>query len=553
MSIRSKIVLLVLPLIIAPLLLTGFIASLSARNGITAVATGFLRFKMDDLLNYANSQWALLVDNGFVGRQEYVDAARAAVASYAQTLVRGEADLIFALDSGGKVVVSTSPLSLSPEESHELARLRSAGKAGWMTIQAGGASRVAQAASFDPFGWYILVTERRDAFYHATTEIYQRTGMILSASLVIAIVLLLVFSFVMTQPLRLVAGAMREIMRTSDLSRRVEILYRDETGDLGHSFNLMTQELDKAYRQIKSYALDAAIAQHREQKIRTIFQKYVPTEVIDEFFARPEAMLVGQPRQLAILFSDIRSFTAISEGLTSAEIVESLNEYFAIMVEIIQDRHRGRVDKYIGDAIMAFFGAPVKHEDDAFQAVMSGFEMLDSVRAFNASQVSKGRPPFRFGVGINYGEVTLGNIGSEKKMDYTIIGDEVNVASRLEGLTKVYKEELIVSGSVAEFLDGKVPCRQIDMVRVIGRKEPIHVYAPHRDLTDEEKKAWKIHAQALQMFYQRDFREAKDAFEEILHILPEDGCAAEFARRCTKYSHNPPSRSWNGVEVLREK
>jgi adenylate cyclase len=553
MSIRAKVVVLVLPLIIAPLLLTGFVASLSARNGITSVATSLLAFKMDDLTNYANSQWQLLVENNFVGSQEYQDAARSAVSSYAQTLVRGDSELIFAMDANGRVVMSTGPLVLSKAENRDLVRERSSGKNGWMFVQAGGVTRVAQARLFEPFGWYILVTERQDSFYRATTEIIMRTAMILGGSLVIALALLVVFSSFMTRPLRLIVTAMKEIMRTNDLSRRVEILYRDETGELGHNFNLMTEELGKAYRQIKGYALDAALAQHREQKVRNIFQKYVPPEVIDEYFARPESMLVGQKRTLAILFSDIRSFTSISEGLTSAQIVESLNAYFAIMVEIIQDRHRGIVDKYIGDAIMAFFGAPAKHADDAFQAVMSGFDMLDSGRAFNAEQISGGRPPFRFGVGISYGDVTLGNIGSEKKMDYTIIGDEVNLASRLEGLTKLYNEELIVSESVAEFLAGKIPCRQIDMVRVLGRKEPVRVFAPHRDLSDEEEEAWRIHRGALDLYYKREFRAAKTAFEHVLHILPEDVCAATFAQRCIKYSRKPPASSWNGVEVLREK
>jgi adenylate cyclase len=553
MSIRVKVVLLVLPLIIAPLLLTGFVASLSARNGITSVATNLLAFKMNDLMNYAGSQWSLLVENDFVANPEYLAAARSAVSSYAQTLIQSDSELIFALDQNGRVAMSTAPLSLTDAERQALERDRAAGAHGWLSIQAGGVARVAQARLFEPFGWYFLVAERQETFYRATTEIIMRTAIILAASLVIAIALLIVFSFLMTRPLRLVATAMKEIMQTNDLSRRVDILYRDETGELGHNFNLMTDELDKAYRQIKGYALEAAISQHREKKIRTIFQRYVPESVINEFFARPEGMLTGQKRTLAILFSDIRSFTSISEGLTSAQIVESLNDYFAVMVEIIQDRYEGIVDKYIGDAIMAFFGAPLKHEDDAFRAVMAGFEMLDSVRAFNAAQISKGKPPFRIGVGISYGEVTLGNIGSEKKMDYTIIGDEVNVASRMEGLTKQYKEEIVVSERVQRFLEGKIPCRQIDKVRVVGKKEEIRIFTPHRVLTDAETEAWRVHERALDLYYKRDFRAAKSTFEQVLHLLPEDVCAATFAQRCMKYVRHPPPPAWTGAFVLTEK
>lgn len=138
MSIRAKVVLLVLPLIIAPLLLTGFVASLSARNGITAIATSLLKFKMDDLLNYANSQWSLLVENNMVDRQDFVDAARAAVATYARSLTRSDSELIFALDANGKVAMSTGPVMLGAQESRMLFQLQASGASGWQGIRPGG-------------------------------------------------------------------------------------------------------------------------------------------------------------------------------------------------------------------------------------------------------------------------------------------------------------------------------------------------------------------------------------------------------------------------------
>jgi adenylate cyclase len=555
MSIRVKVVLLVLPLIIAPLLLTGFVASLSARNGITSIATSLLAFKMDDMVNYANSQWSLLVENNFVGNQEYVDAARSAVSSYAQTLVRGDSELIFAMGANGKVVMSTGPLTLSEGESRDLASLRSAGKTGWMSIQAGGVVRVAQAALFEPFGWYILVTERRDTFYRATSEIFQRTGLILSGSLALAIALLVVFSYLMTKPLRLVVAAMREIMKTNDLSRRVEILYRDETGELGHSFNLMTDELDRAYRQIKGYALEAAVAQHKEEKIRNIFEKYVPTEVIDEIFNRPEKMLTGRSEVLAILFSDIRKFTSISEKMAPDDVVNELNRYFKVMVDIIMDGHNGVVDKYIGDAIMAFFGAPMKRDDDALQSVMAGVDMIDALDGFNAEQERQGKPPFTIGVGIHYGVVTIGNMGTDKKMNYTVIGDTVNLASRLEGLTKVYRESLIISESVARSRSfaGKLPCRPLDKVRVKGKEQDIRIYTTRRNLTDREEQGWKVHDEALELYYKRDFHAAKEAFHHVLDMIPGDMCSSLFIRRCEDYIKTPPPERWTGAIVMTEK
>jgi class 3 adenylate cyclase len=341
-------------------------------------------------------------------------------------------------------------------------------------------------------------------------------------------------------------------MSTGDLSQRVEVLYKDETGELGHSFNLMVAELDKAYQEIKGYALKAAIAHHKEQKIRNIFQKYVPKTVLDQIFSNPESMLIGQERILALLFSDVRGFTTITESMLPNEVVESLNAYFGTMVEIIIKR-KGIVDKYIGDAIMAFFGAPVRYHDEALQAVLSAFEMLEALQGFNEWQLRRKRPAFKIGIGINYGVVTVGNIGSERKMDYTVIGDMVNVASRLEGLTKVYREELIVSESVVKYLEGRFPCRLIDRVVVKGKTSGIGIYVPRRTLSDGEKEAWELHGKAVKLYYSRGFAAAAEAFQGVLRILPQDRVAAMFLERCRSFQKSPPPAGWTGAEVMTEK
>jgi adenylate cyclase len=553
MKIRTKVVLLVLPLIIAPLLLTGFIASLSARNGITSIATSFLRFKMDDLVNYANSQWSLLVENGLVGKQEFVDAARTAVSSYARTLVRGETELIFAMDSKGQMTMRTAEVTLSPEETAALQKQRETGGTGWIQIAAGGVPRVAQTASFAPFDWYLLVTEKRDTFYRITSQIFMQTALILAVSLAAAGALLFVFSHLLTQPLRLVGSAMREIMATSDLSRRVEILYRDETGELGHSFNLMTEALDKAYQQIKDYAFKAVVAQHKEQKIRNIFQKYVPPAVIEEFFSNPESMLVGKDRVLAVLFSDIRDFTRISEPLTPSDVVESLNAYFRPMVDSIVNND-GIVDKYMGDAILALFGATVDYPDKAYKAVLAGLEMLRELDSFNRAQTTRGREAFKIGIGINYGVVTVGNIGHrEKKMDYTVIGDGVNLASRIEGLTKVYRENLLVSESVVRKLEARIPARLLDRVAVKGKTSWTGIYAVRRVLSPRETEAWRIHEESLALYYKREFPAAQKGFREVMSMLAGDVSARQFAERSAAYIKTPPADEWTGAILMKEK
>lgn len=549
MSIRAKIVLIVLPLIIAPLLVTGYVSSLSARNGITRVATSLLRFKQEELLSYASSQWSLLVSNNLVGNEEFVEASKDAVQSFARNMVRSATELILAVDAGGKVVMATGEIELTADETQYLQALLAEEAFGWQQLALGGSERVAQVAPFEAFGWNILVTEQREAFYQTINQMYLQTGIILSVSSALAVALLLVFSYLLTQPLKNVVGAMREIISTSDLSKRVEVLYKDETGELGHTFNLMTSELDKANDLVKGYALQAVVAQHKEQKIRNIFQKYVPKAVIDQFFASPEQMLVGEDRIVALLFSDIRGFTTISEQMRPNEVVESLNAYFEIMVDIIM-RNRGVVDKYMGDAIMAFYGAPERTRYEASEAVQSAFEMLEALKDFNVWQAQRGRPEFRIGIGINYGVVTVGNIGSEKKMDYTVIGDMVNIGSRLEGLTKVYDQPIIISESMAKKIQEQFPCRLIDRVIVKGKTAGIGIYTSRRQLSPEEQHAWQLHEEAARLFYERSFQDAARLFQKVQELLPGDRSSAMFLERSKSNIASPPAPDWTGAMAM---
>jgi len=551
-TIRTKIVLVVLPLIIAPLVLTGITSTLSARNGITAVATGFLQFKAEQLVTYAEGQWNLLASNGLEGNPAYVEASKAAVESFARSLLRSPTESIFALGTDGQPAMRTGDLHLTPAELKRLAALASGGAAGWRTIQVGGVPTVAHLASFKPFGWTFFVTETAARFYSAADSILRQAGFILGGSLLAAGALLFLFARYLTRPLQQVADAMTEIITTSDLSRRVDVLYKDETGRLGHTFNLMSGELGKAYDQIKAYALRAALAQVREEKIRHVFQRYVPNSVLESFFRSPEAALVGESRIVSVLFSDVRSFTAISEKMRPDEIVDSLNEYFRLMVDVVM-AHDGIVDKYIGDAVMATFGAIKRNEDDALRSVQVALKMLEALEQFNAWQTQKQRTPFHIGIGIHYGVVTVGNIGSEKKMDYTVIGDPVNLASRLEGLTKKYHEPVIISASVHRKASQMVPCRLLDTVAVKGRKEGTRIYAVRKSLSAPEEEAWPLHEKAVELYYARQFREASELFAQVRRVLPDDYAAALFQARCATFVESPPPEEWKGVEEMTEK
>lgn len=551
MSIRLKIILVVLPLIVASVVLAGMTSYFVAASSVTRVATQFLSFKASELEKYAEGQYSLLADNGYVGRADMDAAARAAVESFARTILRSQTESIVGLDEKGKVAMRAGEAAPSEAEIPALLALARGGS-GFSSIRMGGADRVAARFSFKPFGWFVFVTEQKRAFYGDVESIFRTTVVILAAACSLAVLLLLLLARYLTKPLEDVSQAMRRIISSSDLSERVPVEYKDEIGQLSHTFNMMLGELGKAYESIKRYAFDAAVAQKKEAKIRNIFQLYVPKDVIEEYFQNPESMLVGNNRLVSILFSDIRSFTTISEKMEPDDLVNSLNRYFALMVDTLMERG-GIVDKYIGDAIMAIFGAPTKHDDDALRSVLAGLEMTESLEVFNMGQRERGKPEFRIGVGINYGVVTVGNIGCEKKMNYTVIGDPVNLASRLEGATKMYHQPLLMSQAVRDRVKDQVRCRQVDRIAVKGKSEGVNVYTARSMLTPGEAKAWAIHDESVRKYYSRDFTAAGEGFGEVLALLPEDSPAAIYLERAKKYSSSPPPAEWDGVEVLTEK
>ncbi|MCF7927941.1 MAG: adenylate/guanylate cyclase domain-containing protein [Spirochaetales bacterium] len=552
MGIRLKIILVVLPLLVAMLFLAGFTASQSARSGMTRIAIEALGFKAQELNKYAENQWELLQSNNLTDRSEYIEVTKKAVTSYAESIIRTDSEMIFAVDPDGNVTMSTREIELSGKEKAEILTHMINERQGWVRVNAGGKDRVGQAFFLRSFDWYVMVTEETESFYREVNEINRQTYIILGASLVLGIILLLIFAGYLTRPVAKVVAAMKDIISRNDLSSRVAVEYNDEIGTLAHTFNIMIGELDRSYQQIKSYAFKAVLAQKNEMKIRNIFQKYVPKDVIDSFFTNPESMLVGENRVLAILFSDIRSFTTISEGFMPDELVTALNRYFEIMVEIIMN-NEGIIDKYIGDAIMAFFGAPVKHENDAFLALMAALDMQEALEKFNKEQIEAGKPAFNTGIGINYGIVTVGNIGSEKKMDYTVIGDMVNLASRLEGLTKEYKQGLIFSESVFRKTKDQIHCRLIDKVRVKGKTVGENIYTARRELSDREKRAWGYHHGGLKRYYARDFEGAIKQFQGVLELLPDDFIAKMYIERCRQYIASPPPENWNGIHIMKSK
>jgi adenylate cyclase len=549
LKIRAKIISIVLPLLVVGLVIGGVSASSIARNAVTRVTIRFMNFKTDQLAQYMENQWRILVENDLSGRADMVQAAQAGVEAYARTLLLSDTELVFALDRDGGVAMATGEVHLAEAEKKALMGGAIPGDRSLTAISVGGVQRVASRFSFEPFGWSVFTTEARAAFYNDVNRITYQTIALIAGVGAVAVVLLFLFVRRLIGPLARTAGTMRSIITSSDLSARVSVDYRDEIGEMSQTFNVMVGELEKAYDRIKRYAFQAVVSQKKEKKIRHIFQKYVPQELIDKFFQNPEAMLVGENRTLSILFSDIRSFTTISEGLAPDVLVAGLNRYFSVMVDIIMNRG-GIIDKYIGDAIMAFFGAPVAHEDDALSSVMAGIEMGEALGAFNQAQRARGEPEFHIGIGINYGTVTVGNIGTERKMDYTVIGDMVNVASRLEGLTKRYHQQLVISEMLRDEIKDRLPTRIIDSVAVKGRRGGIKIYTAARNLGPAEERAYSLHDQAMDLYYNRRFAEAAKGFREVESLLPGDTLAAMMRERCEQLAVTPPDPDWDGVMIM---
>jgi len=286
-----------------------------------------------------------------------------------------------------------------------------------------------------------------------------------------------------------------------------------------------------------------------KRKIDTMFSKFVPQEVIRELLSRQSdtEMKIGEKRSVAILFSDIRSFTLISESNSAEKIVDFLNRYFQLMVRIIRQQG-GIIDKFIGDAILAVFGAPVSYEDNAARAVRAAVAMAAALRDFDTSGLALPEGGFRTGIGIHEGEVIVGNIGSEDKFDYTVIGDNVNLASRLEGLTKHYHATIIVSDTVRRAVGEGMRVREVDTVRVMGREQATTLYSVEsagQGLVDEA--AGEAYRKALSMYKMRNWTTAIDYFRQVLAKQPEDYLSLMYIDRCREFAENPPPADWAGT------
>lgn len=285
------------------------------------------------------------------------------------------------------------------------------------------------------------------------------------------------------------------------------------------------------------------------------FGQYVPPELVEEMARDPELYsMEGKKEELTVLFSDIRGFTSISEALDSKELTHLMNEYFGAMTRVVQ-KNRGTLDKYIGDAIMAFWGAPLTDADHARHAVQTALAMQTELRKLDAQFTERGWPLLHIGVGVNTGTMTVGDMGSEVRKSYTVMGDAVNLGSRLEGITKKYGVGVIVSETTKQRADNHV-YRELDRVRVKGKLEPVAIFEPvgeagHLDQAlQEELRLWQ---QTLRAYRQQDWEQAELLLYNLARMKPEHLLYKLYSERITEYRAKSPGEDWDGVTTFETK
>jgi len=309
-----------------------------------------------------------------------------------------------------------------------------------------------------------------------------------------------------------------------------------------------------------TYAVSATVeylTEGRQRRVlRAVFDKYMAAEVVDEIMRNPASIkLGGEKKELTVFFSDVAGFTTISEKLDPEDLVFLLNEYLSSMTDIIL-RNRGNVNKYLGDGIMALFGAPRGEPDHASRACVAALENQEALAQLRKEWAARGYPEIVARIGINSGPLVVGNMGSQARMEYTVMGDSVNLASRLEGANKFYDTLILLGPRTYELAQPDIEAREVDMLRVKGKLEPVVVYellARKGTLSAEKQRVVGLYQDGLAAYKRREFVRAKEHFEAALALDPSDGPSKVYLHRVQEYLATPPPPDWNGVYVLQSK
>jgi adenylate cyclase len=303
----------------------------------------------------------------------------------------------------------------------------------------------------------------------------------------------------------------------------------------------------------------------QEKRLKSTMYRYMTQELAEQLLAGGDAKMGGDRKEVSVLFSDIRSYTTLTESLAAEDVVMMLNEYFETMVEAVFN-YKGTLDKYIGDAIMAVFGSPLPIPDHAWMAVQTAIDMRHRLQEFNIKRIEKLKPQnqkeldmatIKIGIGINSDTVISGNIGSTRRMEFTAIGDGVNLGSRLEGASKQYGIDAVISESTYKLCGDRVRVRELDRIQVKGKNQPVSVYElvglKSDPLNDIQNQIIEHYHAGREHYLSRKFSKAVAAFAEVLELDSHNKAANLHITRCQHFLLNPPDDEWDGVWRLTEK
>ncbi|MBR0747315.1 HAMP domain-containing protein [Bradyrhizobium japonicum] len=368
------------------------------------------------------------------------------------------------------------------------------------------------------------------------------SGIVTILAAVVGFAFALLVSSGITRPVRLLLAGTREV-EAGRFDRPITVSTQDEIGELAAAFNRMVEQL-----------------RHNE-RIRETFGRYIDPKVVQGLIDRPEVAIDGQRRVMTIMFCDMSGFTSMSEGMTPRGLVKVMNHYFTVMSGPIRN-HRGVIDKYIGDAIMAYWGPPFIEEDEpALLACFAAIDMADQVPALQKQLPDllgiRAMPaPCDLRIGIATGEVLTGSIGSELMMSFTVMGDAVNLASRLEAVNKTYGTRILISQASADVIGSSCELREIDRLAVAGQSAPqaiFEVMSKAHGLSVPQQSLRTHYAEGLAAYRARRFDEARAAFNTALEAVPGDGPSRTLLGRIAQFEANPPDANWDGAWRLEQK
>ncbi|MFC1883556.1 CHASE2 domain-containing protein [Thermodesulfobacteriota bacterium] len=295
--------------------------------------------------------------------------------------------------------------------------------------------------------------------------------------------------------------------------------------------------------------------ERERKKIKGAFSFYVSKSVMNEMLQNPDRLkLGGDKRDLTVLFSDIRGFTGISEGMSPEELVALLNEYLTVMTDIVF-KYEGTLDKYMGDAIMAIYGAPIGRENHPASACHSALHMMTELKRLNEKWIKEGKNPVDIGIGINTGMMMVGNMGSEQRFDYTVMGDAVNLGSRLEGANKEYRSNILISEATYKRVKDEFTCMEVDTIRVKGKHIPVKIFQllGHDKISSDLSRAVSNFQKGLESYKKMDWDEAISCFGVVKELDRSLHVSEEYVRRCEQLKKAPPPEDWDGIFTMKTK